>query len=456
MRGAHGHVRYGGGGRPCTSRIGPPLTASAPETAPSGALERPATYREVFAVREFRPLFGTFLLSAAGDELARVALTVLVYQRTASPLLSALTFAISHFPWLIGGPLLSTLADRLPRHRVLIATDAARAVLLAVMAVPGMPLPILLGLLLIVSLCAPPFESARSALMADVLDGDRYAVATSLSTVTLQAAQVVGFLAGGALVALHPSLALGIDAATFAVSALWLSARLQRRPAPAPDSGGSLWRDTAAGLRFLGGTHRMLAIIALLWLGALFGNAWEGIAAPLAGELERGSMAIGVLLAATPAGVVVGGLLLGRLVPPGRRESLVVPLVLLSLAPLLVGGLVAGLSGAGTPSFTALLVLLFLSGLGAAWLIPLNVSFVQATPAPLRGRAFGVAVSGLYGVQGVGALAAGLAAEGVAPSTVLAACGGIGMIAVAPALVGYRRTQDRSSAGIEAEGASRA
>ena len=98
---------------------------------------RPATFREVFAVREFRPLFGTFLLSTAGDELARVALTVLVYQRTDSPLLSAMTFAIGHLPWLLGGPLLSALADRLPRHRVLIATDAARAVLLGADGDPG-------------------------------------------------------------------------------------------------------------------------------------------------------------------------------------------------------------------------------------------------------------------------------------------------------------------------------
>ena len=335
---------------------------------------------------------------------------------------------------------------------MLIATDTARAALLALMAIPGMPLPVLLGLLLLVSLCAPPFESARSALMADVLDGDRYAVATSLTTVTLQVAQVVGFLVGGALVAVDPSLALGIDAATFAISALWLSARLERRPAPGPGT-GSLWRDTAEGLRFIGHTGRMLAIIAVLWVAALFGNAWEGVAVPLAAELGGGSMAVGVLLAANPAGVVVGGLLLGRLVPPGRRERLVAPLVMLSLVPLLAGGLVVALVGESWSSFSTLLALLFLSGLGSSWLIPLNISFVQATPAALRGRAFGVAVSGLYGVQGLGALAAGLAAEGVAPSGVLALCGGVGMIAVAPALIAYRRTQG-SSAGIDAEGAT--
>ena len=57
----------------------------------------------MLAVREFRPLLGNFLLSTIGDELARVALTVLVYQRTSSALLSAITFAISYLPWLIGG-----------------------------------------------------------------------------------------------------------------------------------------------------------------------------------------------------------------------------------------------------------------------------------------------------------------------------------------------------------------
>ena len=102
-----------------------PVTDGSPT---ADAPTRQATFREVFAVAEFRPLFGTFLLSTAGDELARVALTVLVYQRTDSPLLSALTFAIGYLPWLLGGPLLSTIADRFPRHRVLIATDVARAV----------------------------------------------------------------------------------------------------------------------------------------------------------------------------------------------------------------------------------------------------------------------------------------------------------------------------------------
>ncbi|MGY1661047.1 MFS transporter [Geodermatophilus sp. SYSU D00705] len=409
-------------------------------------------------MREFRPLAGSYLLSTIGDELARVALTVLVYQRTSSPLLSAITFGISYLPWLVGGPLLSTLADRLPRHRVLITADVARALLVTGMAVPGTPLGVLLALLLLVALCAPPFESARSALMADVLDGDRYAVATSLTNIGSQVAQMAGFLLGGVLVALlSPSAVLLLDAATFVLSACWLKARL--RPRPAPDDGRaseprSVWRGTGEGLRLIARTPRLRAIIALTWVGTLFANAPEGIATPLADELGQGATQVGLLLAANPLGVTVGGLLVARALTQERRERLVPTLVLLSLVPVLLAGLVAVWAGPGRGAYAVVVALTFVAGLGAAWVIPLNVAFVQAVPAAYRGRAFGVAASGLYGVQGLGVLVAGLAAEGLPAGGVWALLGAVGLLAVVPPLVAYRRTQGHVAAGAEPAGRS--
>ena len=386
---------------------------------------------------------------------------MLVYQRTDSPLLSAVTFAISYLPWLLGGPLLSTLADRFPRHRVLISTDAARALLVTGMAVPGTPLPLLLGLLFVVAVCGPPFESACSALMADVLDGDRYALATSLTNVGSQVAQVLGFVLGGTLVAvLSPSSALLLDAATFAVSAVWLWARLQRRPAP--DDGGdaegprSMWRDAAEGLRLIGRTPRLLAIIAVTWVGMLFTNAPEGIAAPLVEQLGQGPAQVGVLLGANPAGVTVGGLLIARALTHKHRERLVPHLVGLSLAPILLAGLITVWSGPGTGAYAAVVALMFVAGLGAAWSIPLNVAFVQTVPSAYRGRAFGVAVSGLYGVQGIGVLGAGALAEGLTAGTVVGLIGALGLLVVVPPLVGYLRTQGHVATAAPAAGPSEA
>src|SRR6266851_10520695 len=96
------------------------------------------TFREVFAVGEFRALWLAQLLSVAGDQLARVAMTVLVFDRTHSALWSALTFAVTFLPWIVGGLGLSGLADRVPRRQVMIICDLARMVLVCLMALTSM------------------------------------------------------------------------------------------------------------------------------------------------------------------------------------------------------------------------------------------------------------------------------------------------------------------------------
>ena len=57
------------------------------------------------------------MLSVAGDQLARVAITLLVFARTHSALLAAITFALSIVQAFVGGLTLSGLADRLPAGR---------------------------------------------------------------------------------------------------------------------------------------------------------------------------------------------------------------------------------------------------------------------------------------------------------------------------------------------------
>src|ERR1700712_716707 len=94
--------------------------------------------RSVLAVPEFRGLFTAHLLSLLGDQLARVALAVLVFSRTGSALLTALVYALGFLPAVVAGPLLSPLADRWPRRELMIGCDLVRAVLVAGMALaPG-------------------------------------------------------------------------------------------------------------------------------------------------------------------------------------------------------------------------------------------------------------------------------------------------------------------------------
>ena len=279
---------------------------------------RAATFREVFADREFRAIWLAEFASVAGDQFARVALTVLVYQRTHSPLLTALTYAASYLPWVVGSLFLSDLADSFPRRDVMVGADLTRMLLVAVMALPGMPLWSLLLLLFAVTTLNAPFQGARSALRATILPGDRYALGLAVFQVTREIGVVGGFVAGGFIVtALHARNALLIDSATFAVSALLLLAAVRRRPAPERHR-VSRMAEMAAGLRLVFATYRLRVLMLLGWLAAFYTVA-EALAVPYAAQLRHGAIAAGLIFAAGPLGSAVGMVVFTRMVSPPRR-----------------------------------------------------------------------------------------------------------------------------------------
>ncbi|HEV8371741.1 MAG TPA: MFS transporter, partial [Actinomycetota bacterium] len=156
-------------------------------------------YRQVFAVGEFRAIFAAHVISFSGDVIAQLALAVLVYQRTRSTLWSSLTFALGFVPYLFGGTLLSSVADRFPVRRTLICCDLASAGLVALMALPGLPIPLLLALLLPLGAIAPVFQGARAASLPDVLSGEGFALGRSLLRMVAQTSQIWGFALGGVL-----------------------------------------------------------------------------------------------------------------------------------------------------------------------------------------------------------------------------------------------------------------
>jgi MFS family permease len=267
------------------------------------------------------------VLSLVGDQIAVVALTWLVYETSASPLLAAATFAISYLPWLVGGPLLSGLADRLPRRELMIACDLARAGLVLAMVLPGMPIWALCALLFATELLSPPFTAARAALVPDILPDDRYVLGTAITNVTQMAGQVFGFAAAGILVAaLRPSASLAINAATFLASAAIVGLGIRRRPAARGERAAvrGMFSDAATGLRLVLGRADLRSLTGFGLL-CVFYVVPEGLAVPYARELGGGAAAAGLLLAAAPFGSALGGLAFGRFVAPSRRLQLMGP-----------------------------------------------------------------------------------------------------------------------------------
>ncbi|MEU8054062.1 MFS transporter [Micromonospora haikouensis] len=371
--------------------------------------EGPATFREVFAQREYRAVFTASALSWIGDFIAKAAVTVLVYRETQSVGYSAAAFAVSFLPWLIGGPLLATLAERYRYRSVMVACDLIRMALMVLVALPGNEPWLILCLLFATTLANPPSQAARSALMPLILTGDRLVVGLSLNSSTGQAAQVLGYLIGAALAAFDPTLALLVNAATFALSAALVRFGVQDRP-PAMTSAhrSHLLRETGDGFRIVFGTPVLRAIALLVFSAMLFSIVPEGLAAAWAREGVDdgmdGGVAQAVIMAANPVGFILGGLLVSRAVAPARRLVLIRPLAV--LAPLV---LVPSLLD---PPPLVVALLAGLCGFAVAGLLPVaNGLFVRALPNGYRARAFGVMATGVQVIQGLAVLATGLLAE---------------------------------------------
>jgi MFS family permease len=391
--------------------------------------ETAATYREVFAPRAFRYLLASRTLSLLGDQFLRVALALLVFQSSHSPLLTALAYALTFLPWVIGGPLLGVFADRVPRRNLMIAGDLARAAIIALMTLPGLPVGWLLVLVACAELLSPAVDAALSSVLPELLPGDSYVVGASVSQALSQAAQLVGFGVGGALVAaVGTRAAIGLDAATFLASALLVRVALTTTyPTVRTGPRASYWQETREGFVAALGRPAPRTLLLLAWWGAAVMLVPEALAAPLSAVTGHGGdTQTGWLLAMQPAGMIVGAFALGRLVKPSRRVALLRPLAVLCTLPLI--GFVL------RPSLPGALLLLLLSGALWSYQVPLQGEFVVAIPAELRGRAFSVAATGLQVAQGLGVIAGGAVAEvaGVRPAIVLAGIvGGFGMLALA-------------------------
>lgn len=384
------------------------------------------TYREVTRVPDFRWLLGGQALSVIGDEALRIALAVLVFQRSHSALATGLTMALTYLPYAVGGPLLAVLADRMSRRDLMVRCDIGRGLLVAAMVVPGQPVWCLLGWVALVTLLGPPFEAARSALLPDMLGPDRYLTGQSLFAGLRTAMQMTGFAVGGAVIALAGARpVIAADAATFALSALALRYGVRCRYLPAaatppgrpgtPDAAGSAPRagwlgDSAAGVRIIAGDPVLRWLVVLLWWLAFAAVLPVGAAAPLAAMQRPGSgWLVAGYFVALAAGMTLGALLVGR-TGPAARQRLLLPTAAATLLPLVA-------FVARPPAAVCLGLVAALGVLVNAASLLIQSAFVLAVAPHQRGRAIGLAASGLYVTQGLGMLAAGALAGAFNPAS---------------------------------------
>jgi predicted MFS family arabinose efflux permease len=398
-------------------------TISKSRPAPATATAR-TTYRSVFAAGEFRVLFAALLMYVLGFEFEILGLSVLVYAQTRSPLWTALAFSMGFAPQAVGGALFTSLADRLPPRAVIAVGLLTRAVPGLVIGLwPTLPVPVMLALVAAAATVAPVFTAATSGMLPDVLDGDRFVLGRSVFSLTGSATQIIGLGIGGAILAALPArrllLAAGLSLLAAAVIVrLGLRPRAARRDGPAA---GGIVRATVTGNLELLANRTVRGLLLAQWLPAWFVTGAESLIVPYTGSLGQPASAASPLLAAVPAGMLLGELIVGRFCRPRVRQRLAFPLAAAMGVPLLVLSFRPPLPVAGSA--------LFACGFGFAYVLGLQQAFLDSLPARLRGQGFGLNSTGTMSGQGLFPPVAGGLASAFGAGAAMAMAGAATLLA---------------------------
>jgi MFS family permease len=379
-------------------------------------------YGDALASRELRALVASVLISVAGTSIAAVALTVLVYRRTASPLLASLTFALSFMPYILGGTLLSALVDRIRPRRLAAVCDSASALTMAAMASRGLPLPVLFGLLLGTGMLSSLSTGARAALVRAAVAPEAYVPARSLLRIAAQLAQIGGNAAGGALlVALSPSAALLANAGTFLFSAGAVRLRLADHPNLGEAGEARLLADSVRGAGQILAHPELRRLLLFSWLGPMFAVAPESLAAPYVSSHHGPAALVGWWLVALPIGLIAGEFAGVRLLSPDRQRRL--------MTPVAAAGFLPYLAFVGEPAIPVAMALLVISGMSGLYVLGFDARLRDAAPPALFARTMTLSSSGLMALQGIGFTLAGAVAQGVGPGRAIVIAGGAGLAA---------------------------
>jgi len=417
--------------------------AGMPAPLPLGARVRGHPYIRLALDARFAAFWLAQTISLFGDRLHQVALGVLVYAITNSPLATGLVFLAATLPNIFLGPIAGTFVDRLEHKRVLIASDLIRAVLVLLIPFAAVANVVLVyPLVFVITTVSLFFRPAKTAMLPRIVREDDLMAASSATWTADTLADIVGFPLAGLFIAFlgvgstDLGLAFFADSATYVLSAVLLAgisvAPLVRDRTPRVVSAvRAFTNELSEGWRFLRDKpaliqNTLISTIAQMSVGVTLAltvvyarDVLDGAVIPYPQNFAAIETAIGI-------GNLVGGLAVGALGTRLRKGWLVVGgFIAMGLSTILLG-----LTG------NVLIALLAAAGMGVAnlvFIIPTQTIFLEVTPIELMGRVVAFRGSLVFGAMTLAMAVAGILAESVSAGLVIAA---FGVLTVLGGLIG--------------------
>ena len=380
-------------------------------------------------------------ISLFGDRLHQVALAVLVYTMTGSPLLTGLVFLAATLPNLLLGPIAGTFVDRWDHKEVLVVSDLLRAALVLVLpAVALMHISLVYPVVFAITAISLFFRPAKAAVVPRLVDSDDLMAANSATWTGETLADIAGYPLAGLFVAfLGPALPLAfwLDAASYVVSALLVLGLaippVAREAGPAVGSAARRFlAELREGWRFLSDQPQLfqntlisavaqMSIGATLALTVVYARDWlDGGLIGYPANYAAIEMAIGL-------GNLVGGLAVGALGARLRKGWLIV-------AGFLVMGISTVFLGLTQNVLLALLTAAVIGVANLVFIIPTQTLFAEVTPMPMMGRVVAFRSSLVFGAMTAAMAVSGILAERFEVGIVIALFGcvttGAGLAAV--------------------------
>ncbi len=279
--------------------------------------------------RDYALLWFGQLVSVFGDWLLIVALPFAVYDLTGSALATGTLLMVQTLPRIAFGSFAGVLVDRWDRRRTMIVTDLLRGgVLLALLAVRAPDVvPALYVVAFVNATVAQFFTPAKSALLPRIVPDGQLTAANALDSFSDYLTRLVAPALGGVLYGLFGlRLSVGVDAASFAVSAACLA--FLAATAGTREDGGAVgalslltalqeWRE---GLRFAAQHGAVRAIFVMMACVSIGAGVMSVAFVPFTREILGGGAAQrGLVLSAEGIGGLIGSVLLARVwerIPP--------------------------------------------------------------------------------------------------------------------------------------------